>query len=363
MSQAARTVTPMDWSRRQVLAAAAGLAGTLAAGRRAMAEDISFFRIGTGPTAGTYFPVGGLIASAISNPPGSRACDRGGACGVPGMIGVAVSTEGSVSNVEEVASGALDSGLTQADVLYWAYSGSGIFEARGALSNLRTIANLFPEAVHIVVRADLRIDGVAGLKGKRVSLDLDGSGTKVDAELVLAAYGLSASDLETVSVGVNEAIDLLRGGELDAFFFVAGTPANAVWELAEAALIKLVPIKGPEVGTLVKETPFFSRVTIPSGTYFNIGETPTLAVGAQWAVSAEVPDEVVYGCCKALWHVNTRPLLDNGHPKAKLIQLDTALNGLGAPLHPGAERYYREIELVTGETALGPLSEPAEENQ
>ncbi|MEM7225147.1 MAG: TAXI family TRAP transporter solute-binding subunit [Pseudomonadota bacterium] len=361
MSQATRRVTATGWSRRRLLAAGAGLAGTLGLWRPSFAQEVSFFRIGTGPTAGTYFPVGGLIASAISNPPGSRACDRGGACGVPGMIGVAVSTEGSVSNVVEVASGALDSGLTQADVLYWAYSGSGLFETRGALPNLRAIANLFPEAVHIVARADLRIDSVADLKGKRVSLDLDGSGTKADAELVLAAFNLTPEEMEVMPVGVNAAIDLLRAGDLDAFFFVAGTPANAVSELAEAALVKLVPIDGPEVDNLVTEAPFFSRITIPSGTYFNIGETPTLAVGAQWAVSSEVPDDVVYGCCKALWHINTRPLLENGHPKAKLIQLDTALDGLGAPLHPGAERYYKEVGLIEGGAQLAP--EPAEENQ
>lgn len=310
------------------------------------AQDISFFRLGTGSTGGTYYPIGGIIASAISKPPGSRECDVGGSCGVPGLIAVAQSTEGSVENVKGIGQGALESGLAQADVSYWAYYGVGIFEKTGPVENLRSIANLFPEAVHLVVRRGAGIFSVADLRGKRVSLDREGSGTRVDALLILKAYGLEPKDLDSRALASGHAADLLRAGELDGFFMVAGTPANAVAGLADDSLIELVPIKGAEGEKLLEEYPFFRHDRIKAGTYFNVPLTETLSVGAHWLVSAEVPADTVYQMTRALWHENTRRLLDNGHPKGKLIQITSALDRLVVPLHPGARRYYAEVGMA-----------------
>ncbi len=308
------------------------------------AEDLRFFRIGTGSTAGTYFPIGGLIASAISKPPGSRECEAGGSCGVPGLIAVAQSTQGSVANVLGISDGSLDSGLSQADVAYWAYNGERVFKAWGAFTKLRTIANLFPESIHLVVHRDAGIFKVRDIKGKRISLDREGSGTRVDALLILEAYGLSPEDLLTESVAAGDAADLLRAGELDGFFMVVGTPATAITHLANDSLITLVPITGPEADALRADYPFFAEEEITAGTYFNVPETDTLSVGAQWLVSADVPENIVYQMTRALWHENTRRLLDNGHPKGRLITPATALTGLVVPLHPGARRYYSEAK-------------------
>ena len=309
----------------------------------AAAEDIRFFRIGTGSTSGTYFPIGGIIATAISSPPGSRACEKGGSCGVPGLIAVAQSTSGSVDNVAAISRGSLESGFSQADIAYWAYHGKGPYEKKGALQNLRAITNLYPEAVHIVVRRDARISSPSDLKGLRVSLDREGSGTKVDAELILRAYGLSTKDIKAVHVPAGSAIDKLRAGELDAFFFVAGSPAKAVSAIAEESLITLLPIKGKEAEALREKYPFFGRHTIPAGSYFNVPATETLSVGAQWLVGAEVDEELVYEITRALWHENTAELLNRGHPTGQLITLETALEGIGIPLHPGAARFYDEL--------------------
>ena len=302
-----------------------------------------FFRIGTGSTGGTYFPIGGIIASAISSPPGSRPCDRGGSCGVPGLIAVAQSTEGSVANVESIANGRLESGFSQADIAYWAYNGEHIFDNREPLRDLRMIANLFPESVHVVARQNAGIESMTDLKGKRVSIDVEGSGTRVDALLVLQAYGVTKNDIDAVSVPSGLAADMLRAGELDAFIFVAGTPATAVAQLAADSLIKLLPLDGQQADDLIARYPFFSKGSIASATYFNVGETPTVTVGAQWLVSASVPDDEVYEITRALWHPSTRRLLDKGHPKGRLIQLDAALEGQSVPLHPGAERFYQEV--------------------
>ncbi len=306
------------------------------------AQDITFFRIGTGSTGGTYFPIGGIIASAISKPPGSRECDSGGSCGVPGLIAVAQSTEGSVANVMGIAEGQLESGFSQADISYWAYNGEGAFKKTGAITNLRTVANLFSESMHLVARRGSGINSVEDLRGKRVSLDREGSGPRVDALLVLKAYGVEIHDLKVESLSLGAAADRLRDGELDAVFMIAGTPANAIVNLADDALITLVPLDGPNADKLREAYPFFAKDRIPAGTYFNTSATDTLSVGAQWLVSADVPDELVYKITRALWHPSTRQLLDGGHPKGKKISVATALDGLVVPIHPGARRYYSE---------------------
>jgi len=306
------------------------------------AQDITYFRIGTGSTAGTYFPIGGIIASAISKPPGSRECDSGGSCGVPGLIAVAQSTEGSVANVNGIANGTIESGFSQADISFWAYNGEGVFKKSGAITNLRTIANLFPETVHLVVRRDAGIASVKDLRGKRVSLDREGSGTRVDALLILKAFGVKLSDIKDLALSPETAPDALRAGELDAFFMIVGAPANGIVNLAEDALVDLVPVTGPNADKLRESYPFFAKDLISAGTYLNVGSTETLSVGAQWLVSANVPDDLVYQITRALWHPSTRRLLDNGHPKGKQIGVFTALDGLVVPLHPGARRYYSE---------------------
>ncbi|TQV83244.1 TAXI family TRAP transporter solute-binding subunit [Denitrobaculum tricleocarpae] len=310
------------------------------------AEDISFFRIGTGSTGGTYFPVGGILANAISNPPGSRACNRGGSCGVPGLIAVAQSTEGSVENVKQLGAGLLDSGFSQADVSFWAYRGEGLFKEQGGIPGLRAIANLFPESVHLVVRRNSGIRSVRDLKGLRISIDLEGSGTQVDALLILEAYGIGVEDFDAVSVPSGIAADMLRAEELDGFFIVAGTPVNAVKFLAADSLVTLVPIAGKEAETLRQAYPFFAQETVAAGTYFNVPATRTLSVGAQWLVTDAADEELIYQVTRALWHENTRKMLMRGHPKGRLITIDTAISGLGVPLHDGARRYYREIGVI-----------------
>ena len=318
--------------------------GVFAAG--AVAQEITFFRIGTGSTAGTYFPVGGIIASAISSPPGSRGCDRGGSCGAPGLVAVAQSTRGSVDNVRQIRDGSLESGFSQSDVAYWAFNGEELFEEEGAVSSLRAIANLYPETMHLVVRYDSGIESVQDLRGKRISLDRKGSGTRVDALLILKAFGLGEDDVEDVPLASGAAADALREAEIDGFFFTAGTPAAAVQELAEEALVELVPIEGPPVEALLADSPFFADQMLPAGTYPGIGATHTVSVGAQWLVAESVPEETVYQITRALWHPSTRQLLEKGHPKGAQIMIEKATEGLGVPLHPGAERYYREAEVL-----------------
>jgi len=331
-------------NRRSALLGGLGAAafGTLPA----RAQDITFFRIGTGGTAGTYFPIGGLIANAISNPPGSRACADGGSCGVPGLIATAVASNGSVANANAIAGGSMQSGFIQSDVAYWAFTGTGIYEGRPKIDSLRAIANLYPESFHLVARKDSGIKTVRDLKGKRASLDEPGSGTLVDARLILAAYGLTEKDMKAEYLKPQQSADKLKDGALDAFFSVAGWPQGAISELAVTTGIDLVPIDGPEAEELVKKYSFFSTDEIPDGAYKNVAGVKTVSVNAIWATSTKQSEQLIYNITAALWNPNTRKLLDSGHAKGKSIKFETAVQGLGIPLHAGAEKYYKEKGLL-----------------
>lgn len=309
-------------------------------------EDITFFRIATGGVGGTYYPVGGLIAQAISNPPGSRPCDKGGSCGVPGLVAVAQSAHGSVANIEAIAAGHVDSGFAQSDIAYWAHTGTAIYLETGKIDGIRAIASLYPESIHLVARKGSKIRSILDLAGKRVSLDEQGSGTLVDARLILSAFGLSEKDIEPFYLKPIPAIEQMKAGELDAFFIVAGYPTNAVSELASAEGAELIPIEGPEIDVLVKKYGFLTRKSIPKGTYEGIGEVNTVSVGAQWIVSEQMDEELVHNITKALWNDPSRQLLKGGHPQGREITLESALDGIAIPLHPGAERYYREAGLI-----------------
>jgi len=334
----------MRINRRTALLGGLGAAalGAMPAG----AQDITFFRIGTGATAGTYFPIGGLIANAISNPPGSRACADGGSCGVPGLVATSVASNGSVANANAIAAGTMQSGFVQSDVAYWAYTGTGIYEGRPKADGLRAIASLYPESFQLVARKGSGIKSVMDLKGKRLSLDEPGSGTLVDARLILAAYGLTEKDMKAEYLKTQQAADKLKDGTLDAFFSVSGWPNGAISELAVTTGIDLVPIAGPEADGLVKKFNFFATDAIPDDAYKNTPGVKTVSVNALWVTSIKQPEALIYAITAALWNPNTRKLLDSGHAKGKIIRLEDALQGMGIPLHPGAEKFYKEKGII-----------------
>jgi TRAP transporter TAXI family solute receptor len=310
---------------------AGALAASLAFAGAAQAQQ--FFRIGTGGTAGTYYPVGGMIANAVSQP--------------GKIIATAQATNGSLANVNGVASGSMEAGFSQSDVATWAYTGTGAFEGKPKVTDLRMIANLYPESIHLVVKKGSGIKSVADLKGKRVALDEPGSGTLIDARMVLAAYGVKESDIKPEYIKPNQAGDKLKDGALDAFFFVGGSPAGAIAELASSgAGIELIPLAGPQAEALRKASPFFAVDNIAAGTYKDVPAVQTLAVGAQLVTNAKVDTETVYQITKALYSDAAQKALQAGHAKGKFITKENAVQGVGIPYHPGAEKFYREAGLI-----------------
>ncbi|MDA0997268.1 MAG: TAXI family TRAP transporter solute-binding subunit [Proteobacteria bacterium] len=319
--------------------------GALVTGAQdAGAQDMKFFRIASGGAGGTYYPMAGLIATAVSNPPGSRPCDKGGACGVADLVAIAQSSNGSVANVNAITGGTVESGFSQSDVAYWAYTGTGLFAGKPAMKDLRVLASLFPEHVHVVVRGDSKFKAVKDLRGKRLGIGLQASGAKVGAVLLLEANGLKENvDYKAEYLNSQQSIERIRDGQLDAMLTVTGYPQAAISELASTIGAQLVPLSKAERDAVISKAPFYAHGVIPAGTYEKITtNTETVTVIAQLLVSAKTDEQLVYGITKAMWNKSSRNLFDKGHAKGKSVTLETALDGVGIPLHPGAARFYKE---------------------
>lgn len=306
------------------------------------AQAAEIFRIATASKKGTFYPIGKLIAKGISD---SKDCAGAKRCGVRGLLAVAQVSNGSVANAEAVSSGDIEAGLAQADVIYWAYNGTGRFAKHSPMKGLRAIANLYPGSLHIVTSVESGIRKVDDLRGKRVALDEQGSGTLATAELILSSVGISKSDLSPFYIKHNIAGPMLADGRLDAFFFVAGYPTSSVVEVSKKTDIRLVPLSNVTIKTLIAKRPYFAQGVIPLGAYKGVSEdVSTVDIGTQFVVNKDLDEQRAYDITAALWNQRTRKLLDEGHPKGKQVRLETALKGIAIPLHPGAERFYRDVE-------------------
>ena len=306
-----------------------------------LAQRISFV-IAAGPTGGTYFPIAQAIAGIVSHPSGVDRCEAKGACGPEGMIASVQTSEGSVENVTDVNSGRVDSGLAQADVVKAAVKGEGVFRKSGPLKHLAVIAALFPEEVHVVAAKDAHIATIAQLRGKRVSLGDENSGSAMTAEAVLHAWRIPLSRVQVHRMSSDVAADALQKGKIDAFFFVGGAPVGLVADLIQRGRAVLVPIDGAGRKRLIAEDPALSADVIAASTYANAPATQTVSTRALWVVNDSAQAGIVYGVVRALFNPANRTRLDQSHPSAKLIRIESATSNLPAPLHPGAARFFRE---------------------
>jgi len=337
---------PEDMKRRMAgftalaIGGVAALGVLLAAGPGpAEAARLSFV-IDTGPTGGTYFPIGQAIAGIVSHPPGVFRCDAPDICGPSGLIASARSSAGTIANVLDVNSRRADAALAQSDVVADAVAGKGAFKTRQ--SHIRVIANLFPEDVHLVAARGAHIASVADLKGKRVSIGDTSSGTIVTARAVLAAWRIPETRLRVSHDPADIAADRLAKGEIDAFFFTGGAPVLLVRDLIASHKAVLVPIDGAGRKRLIATNPSLSPATLAADAYPATAAVQTVSVRAVWIVNDQVPDDVVHGVVKALFSPANRDALNASHVSARQIRSETAIENLPAPLHPGAARYYRE---------------------
>jgi TRAP transporter TAXI family solute receptor len=332
--------------------AATGIAQGLEAPQRVA------FQISTGSTTGSYFPVGQLLADLLSHPPGVGRCQAADVCGPVGLIVSTRASEGSIANVNAVSSGNVSSGIAQADVVALAVAGKGPFAKSGPAKQLRVIANLYGEDVHLLAAKNANIKSVADLKGKRVSLSTEGSGTINTARAVLAAYRLPERSIVPNYDSGEKATDLLQSGGLDAMFYVGGTPVNLIQQLLDEGVAVLVPINGEGRTRLMRAQPHLYAHAIPQGTYTGSGDVDTVAVDALWITDASQPDSLIYGVAKSLFNPANRTRLNTERVGAHFLELESAGKTAIAPLHPGAARFYMEMGVAQQQPLAPPATPP-----
>ncbi len=299
----------------------------------AQQQQKKFFVISTGGTGGTYYPLGGILAQALTEK-------------VPEVVTTAQAGQASVANCNLIRDKQVESAFVQSNVAYNAYNGLEQFKDK-PVKNLRFIASLYPETIQIVARADSGIKTVKDIKGKRLVPGDRGSGTEVDTLNVLGVYGYTYKDFAGVDwLSFSGGAQRLQDKQADVTFTTAGWPTAAITELAISTNIVLVPIDEAKIKELTKKYPFYSRIVIPKGTYKGQNkDVATITTMAQWVVGAEVPDDVVYKLTKALWEAGAAKMAQ-AHAQGKNVQTKTALAGMAVPLHPGAEKYYKEVGLI-----------------
>ncbi|MCC6913013.1 MAG: TAXI family TRAP transporter solute-binding subunit [Rhodospirillaceae bacterium] len=332
--------------KRRVLVLSLAVFSAAAMSAGLAAQDMKVMRIGAGPTGATDFPFGGLVANAISNPPGSRECDRGGSCGVPGLIAVAQTTIDPAENLRAVSRGDLELALSQADTLSWAYRGTSAYQGQEPMRNLRMIARLYPSNVHLVVKKGSPIKAVTDLKGKKVAIGGEASATAGTAKLILSAYGVKWDSVQMRTYDFAAITGALEKGEVDAFFMVSGAPVLALEDLASRTPISFVPIDGPIAEKLPKIFPYYSQGVIPAKTYGDHPAIPTLDVGSVLVGRDTMSAELAYGIVRAIWHERNVPLFQKGHPRGRFMDRAQAARDFGVPIQRGADKYYVQNGLM-----------------
>ncbi|HZH53069.1 MAG TPA: TAXI family TRAP transporter solute-binding subunit [Microvirga sp.] len=291
-----------------------------------------FATIGTGGVTGVYYAVGGAVCRLVNKDRKSH----GIRCSVE-------STGGSAYNVNTIKAGELDFGLTQSDVQYNSLKGLGGFKDGGAFEDLRAVFSVHPEPFTVLARKEANATKFEDLKGKRVNVGNPGSGTRASMEELLGALGWKLSDFSLASeLKADEHGPALCDNKIDAFFYGVGHPSANIQDPTTTCGAKLVSITGPAVDKLLADKPYYAKATIPGGLYANNPQpTETYGVLATMVTSAKVPEETVYQVTKAVFEnfnefKSLHPAFANLDP-AKMVK-----DGLSAPLHPGAVKYYKE---------------------
>jgi TRAP transporter TAXI family solute receptor len=302
----------------------------------ANAQDQQFISIGTGGVTGVYYPTGGAICRLVNR----NRKEHGIRCSVE-------STGGSVYNVNTIRAGELDLGVAQSDVQYNSYNGVSNFADQGAFEDLRAVFSVHPEPFTVVARADAGVSTFDDLKGKRVNIGNPGSGQRATMEVLLDAKGWTLGDFSLASeLKPAEQSQALCDNKVDAIVYTVGHPNGSIQEASTACDSVLVSVTGPAVDKLVAENPYYRMATIPGGMYRGTdSDTQTFGVGATLVSSSAVPEEVVYQVVKAVFeNFDDFKAL---HPAfANLKKEEMIADGLSAPLHDGAAKYYKEAGLM-----------------
>ncbi len=315
--------------------AALALAGSMGVADFASAADQTFISIGTGGVTGVYYPTGGAICRLVNR----ERKEHGVRCAVE-------STGGSVYNINTIKAGELEFGVAQSDWQYHAYNGTSKFKDN-AFPELRAMFSVHPEPFTLLVRDDSGITSFEELKGKRVNVGNPGSGQRATMEVVMDAFGMKMSDFALAAeFKGSEMAKQICDNNIDAMIYTVGHPAAAIKEATTSCGVKLVSVTGAPIDKLVADNPFYRKATIPGGMYAgNDADTQTFGVGATFVTSTAVPDNVAYVVAKSV--MENLDDFRSLHPAfANLKAEEMVKDGLSAPIHPGAQKAYKELGLM-----------------
>ena len=309
-----------------------GVIASMATFAIAQASAEQFVSIGTGGVTGVYYPTGGAICRLVNKDRKSH-----------GIRCSAESTGGSVYNINTVRAGELEFGVAQSDWQYHAYRGTSKFEDKGAFKDLRAVFSVHPEPFTLIARKGSGISSFESLKGKKVNVGNPGSGQRATMEVVMDAFGISMGDFALAAeLKGSEMAQAICDGKIDAMIYTVGHPAAAVTQASSSCDVELVSVTGAPIDKLVADNSFYRVAGIPGGMYpGSPNDTTTFGVGATVITSTAVPEDVVYTVAKAVFDnfADFKKL----HPAfANLKEEQMISDGLSAPLHPGAAKYYKE---------------------
>jgi TRAP transporter TAXI family solute receptor len=291
------------------------------------AQNRVFVNIGTGGTAGTYYPLGGAMAELISK-------------AYPYINATAVSTGASVANINKLAEGEFQLVMVQNDVTFYAYNGTEMFKD-SPKPNLRGVGTLYAETIQIVTVTSSRVKSLNDLRGKRIAVGAAGSGTEVNCRQILEALGLGYNDVSPQYLNFAEAANGLRDGNVDVAVVTAGVPTAAIRDVASQKDVVILPVSNELAAKLIAKYPFYTKFLIPKDTYPKQGSpVQTLAVKAMLLVDASADEQLVYDMTKAIFTGTAR--LAMAHAQGANITKASAQDGMPIPLHPGAARFFKE---------------------
>jgi len=322
--------------KRKSLLAALSLGFVMAFSSAAISADTTFVTIGTGGVTGVYYPTGGAIARLVNKGKKEH------------MIRASVeSTGGSTYNLNAIASGELDMGVAQSDWQYHAWNGTSKFKEKGPNKDLRAVFSVHPEPFTVVARADSGIKNFKDLKGKRVNIGNPGSGQRGTMEVVMEKMGWTKDDFKLASeLKSAEQSKALCDNKIDAIVFTVGHPSGSIKEATTSCDSVIVNVEGPEIDALIKENDYYRPATIPAGMYRgNDQDAKTFGVGATFVTSAKVPEKVIYVVVKSVFE--NFDDFKKLHPAFGVLKKEEMVkDGLSAPLHDGAVKYYKEAGLL-----------------
>ncbi|MCL2070355.1 MAG: TAXI family TRAP transporter solute-binding subunit [Treponema sp.] len=285
----------------------------------------------TGGTAGTYYPFGRAIARVVEENTGLQI--------------IVQATGASRANIQLIDAAEVDLAIVQNDVMDYAWTGADFFQGT-SFQSFNAVAGLYSEPVQVIASSGTGIRTIADLRGRRVSVGDAGSGTEFNARHILAAFGIGFNDINVQNLGFGASADALRDGRIDAFFVTAGAPTPAIIDLATTRDVSILPVAGAQAAQIIQDHPFYTPYVISAGTYR--GQTSavtTLTIKATLIASTRVSEDTIFRLTRSLFEHQIQ--LAGTHSRGADLRLNEAVQGMGSvPFHPGAERYYRSVNVI-----------------